>query len=103
MSVDPWLGRDDHGGVPSQARPDRIPPRHWRLDAVYATGRPHHQVVSPDGSTVAYSTTSSGLLAPGQDGYTGGDVFVYNVNCSRAEIISKTWKGQPAADFAPPG
>lgn len=54
MSSSPWLGRDEHGGVPSQIRPDFLLPPHWRLDAVYATTRPHHPAVSPDGSQVAF-------------------------------------------------
>lgn len=57
MSVDPWLGRDEHGEA-EQARPDRMPPPHWRLDAVYATRLPHHPAVSPDGSTVAFVLSS---------------------------------------------
>lgn len=78
MSVDPWLGRDDHGGVPSQARPDRMPPRHWRLDAVYATGRPHHQVVSPDGSTVAF------VLSSGAE----SDIHLVEIDGSRARRLT---------------
>lgn len=54
MSSSPWLGRDEHGGVPSQIRPDSLLPPHWRLDAIYATERPHHPTVSPDGSTIAF-------------------------------------------------
>jgi dipeptidyl aminopeptidase/acylaminoacyl peptidase len=54
VSSNPWLGKDEHGGVPSQARPDRLLPPNWRLDAIYATERPHHPSVSPDGSTVAF-------------------------------------------------
>jgi len=58
MSSSPWLGRDEHGGVPSQARPDFLLPPHWRLDAIYATQRPHHPAVSPDGHTVAFILSS---------------------------------------------
>ncbi|HSK07374.1 MAG TPA: hypothetical protein VK990_07655, partial [Acidimicrobiia bacterium] len=55
MSEKPtWLGKDVVGGVPSQVRPDRRPPSHWRLEAVFATSRPHHLAASPDGSTVAF-------------------------------------------------
>ncbi|HSJ85271.1 MAG TPA: hypothetical protein VLA91_15835, partial [Acidimicrobiia bacterium] len=49
-----WLGKDVIGGVPSQPRPDREAPPHWRLDAVFATNRPHHLAASPDGSTLAF-------------------------------------------------
>jgi dipeptidyl aminopeptidase/acylaminoacyl peptidase len=49
-----WLGKDVTGGVPSQRRPDRKAPPHWRLDAVFATTRPHHLAVSPDGSSLAF-------------------------------------------------
>lgn len=54
MSKPGWLGKDLIGGVPSQSRPDRSPPPHWRLDSVYAIARPHHLSASPDGSTVAF-------------------------------------------------
>jgi dipeptidyl aminopeptidase/acylaminoacyl peptidase len=49
-----WLGKDQIGGVPSEPLPDRNPPAHWRLEAIYATARPHHLAASPDGSTVAF-------------------------------------------------
>ena len=49
-----WLGKDVVGGVPSQARPDRKAPPHWRLDAVFSTNRPHHLAASPDGATLAF-------------------------------------------------
>ncbi len=35
-----WVGKDAHGGVPSQPRPDLPPPPHWRLEAIAATERP---------------------------------------------------------------
>ena len=50
MAEKPWLGVDEHGGVPSQKRPDRDPPPHWRLDAIWATEIPTLPAVSPDGS-----------------------------------------------------
>jgi dipeptidyl aminopeptidase/acylaminoacyl peptidase len=50
----PWLGHDERGGVPSQDRPDFTLPPHWRLDAIYATERPHHPRVSPQGATIAF-------------------------------------------------
>jgi dipeptidyl aminopeptidase/acylaminoacyl peptidase len=31
---------------------------HWRLDAIYATERPHHPAVSPDGSQIAFVLSS---------------------------------------------
>ena len=48
MSKPLWLGKDVVGGVPSQQRPDRRPPDHWRLEDVFATARPHHPALSPD-------------------------------------------------------
>ena len=59
MSTSPWLGRDEHGGVPSQVRPDFLLPPHWRLDAIYATERPHHPSVSPGGDHVAFVLSSN--------------------------------------------
>ena len=58
VTSSPWLGKDEHGGVPSQARPDHMLPPHWRLDAIYATERPHHVSVSPGGATVAFVLSS---------------------------------------------
>lgn len=46
------VGRAEHGGVPSQGLPDRAPPPAWRLDAVYATARPHH--LATNGDRVAF-------------------------------------------------
>ena len=54
MSKPLWLGKDVVGGVPSQPRPDRRPPDHWRLEDVFATARPHHPALSPDGTRVAF-------------------------------------------------
>lgn len=54
MSSTPWLGKVEHRGVPSQDRPDRIPPPHWRLEAVATTQRPHNPTVSADGALVAF-------------------------------------------------
>jgi len=36
-----------------------VPPPHWRLDAIYATARPHHPALSPDGETVAFVLSSA--------------------------------------------
>lgn len=58
MGSSPWLGRDEHGGVPSQRRPDRVAPPRWRLDAIYATERPHHPMVSTDGTRIAFILSS---------------------------------------------
>ncbi len=58
MSTSPWLGRDEHGGVPSQVRPDFLLPPHWRLDAIFATGRPHHPAPSRDGTNIAFILSS---------------------------------------------
>ncbi len=53
MTKPGWLGKDVVGGIASEPRPDRRPPQNWRLDAIYATARPHHLAASPDGSEVA--------------------------------------------------
>ncbi|MGZ5383871.1 MAG: LpqB family beta-propeller domain-containing protein [Acidimicrobiia bacterium] len=47
-----FIGKDEHGGVPSQARPDLDPPPYWRLEMVTAAERPRHLDVSPDGTSV---------------------------------------------------
>ncbi len=54
MSKPHWLGKDVVGGVPSEPRPDRRPPDHWRLEDVFATARPHHPALSSDGARVAF-------------------------------------------------
>jgi dipeptidyl aminopeptidase/acylaminoacyl peptidase len=78
MNTPPWLGRDEHNGVPSQARPDRHPPHHWRLDAIYATKRPHHLSISPDGSQIAF-VLSSGAEC---------DIYVIDVGGNQARRLS---------------
>jgi dipeptidyl aminopeptidase/acylaminoacyl peptidase len=78
MSTPPWLGRDEHNGVPSQTRPDKRPPDHWRLAAIYATERPHHLSVSPDGSQVAF-VLSSGAEC---------DIYVIEVGGGQARRLS---------------
>lgn len=60
MTEKAWLGRDQVGGVASQPRADLKPPPHWRLDAIFATERPHHLAVSPDRTTVAFVLSASG-------------------------------------------
>ena len=54
MSKPLWLGKDVVGGVPSQPRPDRRPPDYWRLEDVFATARPHHPALSPDGTRISF-------------------------------------------------
>jgi dipeptidyl aminopeptidase/acylaminoacyl peptidase len=49
-----WLSKDVFGGIPSQPRPDRSSPRHWRLEDVFATARPHHPALSPNGTRIAF-------------------------------------------------
>jgi dipeptidyl aminopeptidase/acylaminoacyl peptidase len=48
------VGKDVVGGIPSQLRPDVDPPKHWRLEDVFATARPHHPALSSDRNTVAF-------------------------------------------------
>jgi dipeptidyl aminopeptidase/acylaminoacyl peptidase len=73
-----WLGKDEHGGVPSQARPDHVDPPHWRLDAIFATPRPHHPVASPDRSSVAFILSAEGT----------SDIYVVPAAGGRARRIS---------------
>ncbi len=66
-----WVGKDEHGGVPSLVRPDRPKSTHWSLDAIAAVGRPHNPVVSPDGqfvSVVFDRDTSDIWIVPLADG-----------------------------------
>jgi dipeptidyl aminopeptidase/acylaminoacyl peptidase len=49
-----FVGKDEHGGLPSLPRPDAPKAAHWSLEAVAAVERPHHSTVSPDGSRVAF-------------------------------------------------
>lgn len=49
-----WVGTDTAGGIPNPGRPDVAAPPHWRLPAVWATERPRHVDVSPDGTTIAF-------------------------------------------------
>jgi dipeptidyl aminopeptidase/acylaminoacyl peptidase len=48
------VGKDVVGGIPSQPRPDLDPPKHWRLEDIFATARPHDLSLSPDRSRVAF-------------------------------------------------
>jgi dipeptidyl aminopeptidase/acylaminoacyl peptidase len=49
-----WLSKDVFGGIPSQPRPDRSHPDHWRLEDVFATARPHHPALAPDRTMIAF-------------------------------------------------
>jgi dipeptidyl aminopeptidase/acylaminoacyl peptidase len=49
-----FVGKDEHGGLPSLPRPDAPKAPHWSLEAVAAVERPHHSTVSPDGRRVAF-------------------------------------------------
>jgi dipeptidyl aminopeptidase/acylaminoacyl peptidase len=40
-----WVGKDEHEGVQAQPRKDLKPPRHWRLEAIAQTPRPHSLTV----------------------------------------------------------
>jgi dipeptidyl aminopeptidase/acylaminoacyl peptidase len=78
MGSTEWLGKDEHNGVPSQARPDAKPPPHWRLATVYATGRPHSPSVSPDGSMVAFVLSVEGT----------NDIYVMPVGGGQARALT---------------
>jgi dipeptidyl aminopeptidase/acylaminoacyl peptidase len=49
-----WVGKEEYGGVPTPTREDAVPPVHWRLEAIAATGRPRSLSVSPDGQLVVF-------------------------------------------------
>jgi dipeptidyl aminopeptidase/acylaminoacyl peptidase len=48
-----FVGKDEHGGLPSLARPNAPKAAGWSLEAVVAVERPHHPALSPDGSRAA--------------------------------------------------
>ena len=52
--ADPFVGRDEVGGVPSQPRKDLAPPPHWRLEAIAATERPRSLSVGADGKRAVF-------------------------------------------------
>lgn len=54
------VGKDDHGGVPSQVRPDHAAPPAWRLEDVFSTQRHHDLAVSPGGSIIAFVLSAEG-------------------------------------------
>ncbi|WP_046657310.1 TolB family protein [Lysobacter capsici] len=56
----------------------------------------HEPAISADGRFVAFYTTATDIVPT--DGYSGSDVFVYDVDCQRAEIVSITSTRQPADD-----
>ena len=52
--AEPYVGRDEVNGVPSQPRKDLSPPPHWRLEAVAATERPRSLTVAEDGTRAVF-------------------------------------------------
>jgi dipeptidyl aminopeptidase/acylaminoacyl peptidase len=48
------VSKDVFGGIPSEPRPDLDPPKHWRLEDVFATARPHDPSLGPDRETIAF-------------------------------------------------
>jgi len=73
-----WLGKDEIGGVASEARPDRKPPPNWRQQSVFATPRPHDLAVSPDGSRVAFVLDIEGTT----------DIWVVTIDTSRVARLT---------------
>ena len=66
-----FVGKDEHGGVPSQSRPEVDPPPFWRLEMVAAVERPRHVEVSPDGKNILFlldRDTSDAWLVPTSGG-----------------------------------
>lgn len=49
-----WIGTEKYGGVPTPTGRDDPLPRHWRLDAIWATERPRTPSISADGRQLAY-------------------------------------------------
>ncbi|MCI0679114.1 MAG: S9 family peptidase [Actinobacteria bacterium] len=49
-----WVGKEEHNGPPSMARPD-APESRWAWEAIVAVERPYNAVVSPDGTRVLYT------------------------------------------------
>lgn len=88
MGSTPWLGRDEIGGVPSQVRPDFLLPPHWRLDSVYATERPHHPSIAPDGSSVAFVLSSAGTSDIYTVDITGGQATRLTTN----RVLASYWE-----------
>jgi dipeptidyl aminopeptidase/acylaminoacyl peptidase len=55
-----WVGKDVYGGTPSEDLADRPQSPRWRLEDVWATGRPYNPAPSPDGSQVAFILDNEG-------------------------------------------
>lgn len=71
VTIPLFVGKDEHGRLPSLPRPDAPRARHWSLEAVAAVERPHHSAVSPDGSQIAFLAdrdTSDVWVAPAAGG-----------------------------------
>jgi dipeptidyl aminopeptidase/acylaminoacyl peptidase len=69
-----FIGKDEHGGVPSQPRPELDPPPCWRLEMAAAADRPRHPEVSPDGTMILFlfdRDTSDVWLVPTSGGAAG--------------------------------
>lgn len=98
MGSSPWLGRDEHGGVPSQRRPDDMSPPRWRLDAIYATERPHHPMVSPDGTTIAFILSSGASSDVYTIPATGGQAIRLTTN----RALASYWEDS-RAEWSPNG
>jgi dipeptidyl aminopeptidase/acylaminoacyl peptidase len=49
-----WIGKEEHGGVPTPTRREAKPPPHWRLEAIAATERPRSLALAADGRTLAF-------------------------------------------------
>jgi dipeptidyl aminopeptidase/acylaminoacyl peptidase len=88
-----WIGTEDHFGVRSMDRPDAPEAKTWSLEAIAAVERPHHAVVSPDGSRVSFildRDTSDVWVAD----ITGGEVARVTVSRELAaywEDDEATW------------
>jgi Tol biopolymer transport system component len=51
---DPWVGKDESGGIPIEPMPGAEPPDGWRLEAIAATERPRSLTLGADGRTAVY-------------------------------------------------
>lgn len=52
--------------------------------------------ISGDGNFVAFSTRSTGFVSPAITFAYAAQVYVYDIQCGRAELVSSTWNGAPA-------
>ncbi|MFZ0014491.1 MAG: hypothetical protein WAL25_10310, partial [Acidimicrobiia bacterium] len=64
--------------MPSQTRPDFTLPPHWRLDAIYATERPHHPQVSPKGDAICFILSAAAT----------SDVYVVSMSGGQAARLT---------------